>query len=142
MNNAGNNGLALVVVKHPVNGTAEAGEAICADVRRKLAGHKGPVCFFHDATGMENADHQYAECFRVLDRELADREVTAVCAIPALIPRIMALTVVKLSSKRWEVFKSREEAVEFLKGVGARRSATNEPVGSNVSVRTIIPEAA
>jgi len=139
----GRYGTALVIIKHPINGTGETGEAICVEVRRKLSGHRGPVCFFHDATDMTNADHAYAECFRVLDHEFSDRDVTFVCAIPSLVPRIMALTVIKPSSRRWEVFRTRDEAVEYLGSLGATHSETNEPVGMNVTVRNIkSPKAA
>jgi len=127
----------LVIVKHPENGVAENGKEICDQIRKKLKGSTGPVCLFHDATGMINANAGYAGAFKDLDKDISDRVVEVVCAIPGSIPRMMAHTVAMFSSKKWKIFKERPEAVEYLnlKGYGLKEAdlASSE----SVSIKTI-----
>jgi len=108
----------LVVVRHPKDGHTENGKAICNEVISKLARCRGPVCVFHDATRMEAANPGYAGAFKELDRELSERTTEVVCVVPRLVPRIMALTVAKLSSRKWTIFTTITEAFLYLSKMG------------------------
>ncbi|MBI5657184.1 MAG: hypothetical protein HZC44_10400 [Geobacter sp.] len=113
-------GTTLVIIRHPEKGNAENGKSICGDIRSLIGRNGGPVCLFHDATGMVTANSDYAAEFKKLDREIAGRVVEVVCAIPRSIPRMMAHTVAMLSDKSWSIFKSKEEALAHLNGRGFR----------------------
>lgn len=122
--------VALVVIRHPAHGDAVNGKTIRNDVLKKLAGHRGPVCFFHDAQDMESADHDYAEEFKTLEAALAGRVRDTVCVIPLLVPRIMALTVAKATGRVWSIYKTKEEAAEHLHRNGVDVSGLRLYAGS------------
>jgi hypothetical protein len=108
----------LIIVKHSEKGDAENGKTMCDAIRKKTAGTNGPLCLYHDATDMANANAGYAGEFKKLDKDLADRVVEVVCAIPGSIPRMMAHTVAMFSSKKWSIFKDRAEAIKYLNAAG------------------------
>ncbi|HEX8822814.1 MAG TPA: hypothetical protein VF794_23005 [Archangium sp.] len=101
----------LMMVKHPEQGDEVNGKALCDEIRKALKLHAtGTVCFFHDGTGMVNARIGYANAFKELDRELAERVTEVVCATPGPIPRMMLYTVATLSKRSWSIFRTRAEA--------------------------------
>ncbi len=100
----------LVLVKHPAHGDEFNGKALCDEIRRLLRNQQGTLCFFHDGTGMVNARIGYANAFKELDRDLADRLTEVVCAVPGPIPRMMAYTVATIAQKPWTIFRTRAEA--------------------------------
>jgi len=125
----------LVIIKHPEKGDADSGRAICDKIRRKVEGTAGPVCIYHDATGMLNADSGYAGEFKQLDKDLSGRVVEIVCAIPGSIPRMMAHTVAMFSSKKWSIFKERGEAIRYLNLRGYSISDMDVENAEEVSVK-------
>jgi hypothetical protein len=100
----------MVVIKHPEQGDELNGKALCNQIRQLLKNQPGTFCFFHDGTGMVNARIGYANAFKELDRELADRTTEVVCAIPGPIPRMMVYTVATIAEKPWTIFRTRAEA--------------------------------
>lgn len=100
----------LVLIKHPEHGDEVNGKVLCEQIRQLVRHHPGTLCFFHDGTGMVNARIGYANAFKELDRELAERLTEVVCAIPAPIPRMMAYTVATIAQKPWTIFRTRAEA--------------------------------
>ena len=108
----------LVVIRHPEKGDEVNGKAICDEIRIKVAPTSGPVCIYHDASGMVTANAAYAGEFKKLDKDLSDRVAEIVCAIPGSIPRMMAHTVAMFSNKKWSIFKDKEEALDRLNTMG------------------------
>ena len=127
----------LVIVNHPKIGDSENAISICGEIRKKLAGVAGTVCFFHDASSMENACIGYAENFRKLDRELAERTRIVICAIPNLVPRVMARTVSSVSTRKWDILRSKEEAVKHLAQIGIALSNVVLPASGAVSIVSV-----
>ncbi|MBI5189626.1 MAG: hypothetical protein HZA22_02975 [Nitrospirae bacterium] len=135
-------GAALVVVRHPADGRTGNGRDICDTIKAKLRGHRGKVYIFHDATDMQVADIGYAKAFQCLDKDLLGFSVHIVCVIPSLVPRVMALTVVKASPHDWSIFKTFGEAERHLAARGVKLSGMWSG-RENVVVRTInMPQAA
>jgi hypothetical protein len=128
----------LIIVKHPEKGDAENGKTVCGEIRHKIAGSSGPLCLYHDATGMATANAGYAGEFKKLDKDLADRVVEVVCAIPGSIPRMMAHTVAMFSSKKWSIFKERAEAIKYLNAAGYALTEEEITKAETVSVKEMV----
>lgn len=112
------NSRGLLTVLHPAVGNVEQGKEMCDKIRRRLAGSSMSFCIFHDATSMQTANRQYATAFKELDKEISERVVEIVCAVPGPIPRMMAQTVAMFSQKKWKIFKERTEAEQYVKSKG------------------------
>ena len=130
-------GTNLVIIRHPQKGDAENGKAICDEIRKKLSGGSEPVCLFHDATGMATANTGYAAAFKELDKEISERVIEAVCAIPGSIPRMMAHTVAMFSEKKWSIFKTRQESEEYLKSKGYSVADVSHPADGPVGLKKL-----
>jgi hypothetical protein len=129
----------LLMVNHPEYGDEHNGQEVCDEIRRKLRNQPGPICFFHDAVGMVNAKIGYANAFKALDRELADRVTEVVCAVPGSIPRMMAYTVAMFSRKTWSIFRSREEAALHMRLRGYLDEEYQRPFEGRVYLRVLEP---
>jgi hypothetical protein len=127
----------LVFVKHPEHGDELNGKALCEQIRQLVKSHPGTVCFFHDATGMVNARIGYANAFKELDRELAERMTEAVCAIPAPIPRMMAYTVATIAQKPWTIFRTRAEAELHMRMRGYPLVEYTQPLEGTLKLRVL-----
>ena len=127
----------LAIVKHPPKGDADNGKAICSKILVKLGNSVGPVCLYHDATNMETANTGYAGAFKELDKQIAERVVEVVCAIPGSIPRMMAHTVAMFSSKKWSIFKERAEAIRYLNSMGYTLTEDERIKAEDVSIKVL-----
>jgi hypothetical protein len=127
----------LVMVKHPEQGDETNGKALCEEIRRALKHHPGSVCFFHEASGMTNARIGYANAFKELDRELAERVTEVVCAIPGPIPRMMLYTVATLSTLPWSIFRTRMEADFHMRMRGYLSTDYQSPIEGSVLLRML-----
>ncbi len=127
----------FIIVRHPEKGNGENGRIICKKILGKLADIDGPICFFHDAMDMATANTGYAGAFKDLDKALAKRTSEIVCAIPGVMPRMMAQTVAMVSSKKWKIFKDREEALGYLSGMGYTLSASEFKTLGDVTLRIV-----
>lgn len=127
----------LAIVKHPKKGDADIGKAICARIRQKLKESEGPVCIYHDATGMSTANIGYAGAFKELDLEISERVVEVVCAIPGSIPRMMAHTVAMFSSKKWSIFTTRMDAIKHLNAMGYALTEDEIIKAEDVSIKVL-----
>jgi hypothetical protein len=127
----------LVMVKHPEQGDEANGKALCEEIRRALKHHLGSVCFFHEASGMTNARIGYANAFKELDRELAERVTEVVCAIPGPIPRMMLYTVATLSTLPWSIFRTRMEADFHMRMRGYLSTDYQAPIEGSVLLRML-----
>jgi hypothetical protein len=117
----------LVLIKHPAQGDELNGKALCAQIRQLVKNQQGTLCFFHEGTEMVNARIGYANAFKELDRELANRETEVVCAIPAPIPRMMIYTVATIAQKPWTIFRTRAEADLHMRMRGYLASDYGQP---------------
>ena len=127
----------LAIVKHPLKGDADNGKVICSKILTKLSTSEGPVCIYHDATNMETANIGYAGAFKDLDRQIAERVVEVVCAIPGSIPRMMAHTVAMFSSKKWSIFTSRADAIKYLNAMGYALTEEEISKSEDVSIKVL-----
>lgn len=112
------NSRGLLTVVHPAVGDAEKRKELCNKIRRSLARSNISLCIFHDATSMKTANTQYAAAFKELEKDISERVVEIVCAIPGSIPRMMAHTVAMFSKKKWTILKERAEAGQYIKSKG------------------------
>jgi hypothetical protein len=122
----------LVMVKHPEQGDDANGKALCDELRKVLKLQPGTFCFFFDGTGMTNARIGYANAFKDLDRELAERVTEVVCAIPGPIPRMMLYTVATMSKRPWHIFRTRTEAEMHMRMRGYPGADYREPLEESV----------
>jgi hypothetical protein len=122
----------LVMVKHPEQGDDVNGKALCDEIRKLLKTQPGTFCFFFDGTGMVNARIGYANAFKDLDRELAERVTEVVCAIPGPIPRMMLYTVATMSKRPWNIFRTRAEAEMHMRMRGYLGAEHREPLEESV----------
>jgi hypothetical protein len=127
----------LVMVKHPEQGEELNGKALCDEIRKLLKAQPGTFCFFFDGTGMVNARIGYANAFKELDRELAERVTEVVCVIPAPIPRMMLYTVATMSKRPWNIFRTRTEAETHMRMRGYVGSDYREPLEESVRLRVL-----
>ncbi|HSP80906.1 MAG TPA: hypothetical protein VLQ93_20430 [Myxococcaceae bacterium] len=129
----------LVMVNHPEHGDEHNGKEVCDEIRRLLEGQPGAICFFHDAAEMVNAKIGYANAFKALDKELAERVTEVVCSVPASIPRMMAYTVAMFSRKTWSIFRSREDAELHMRQRGYLDDEYQQPSPGRVCLRVLKP---
>jgi hypothetical protein len=127
----------LVLIKHPEQGDELNGKALCDQIRQLVKNQPGTLCFFHDGTGMVNARIGYANAFKELDRELANRETDVVCAIPAPIPRMMIYTVATMAQKPWTIFRTRTEADLHMRMRGYSASDYGQPFEETLKLRVL-----
>ena len=127
----------LVMVKHPEQGDDINGKALCDEIRQALKHQQGTFCFFYDGMGMVNARIGYANVFKELDRELADRVTEVVCAIPGPIPRMMAYTVATLSRNSWTIFRTLQEAELHMRMRGYGVIDLHQPLTRRVELRVL-----
>lgn len=128
--------ITLIVIKHPDKGEAGNGKTICDEVRAKISGSTGQIVLMHNATGMQTANSAYAAEFKQLDKDVAERVIEIIAAIPGSIPRMMAHTVAMFSDKSWSIFKDLAEAVTYLGSKGFPVSAAQLDTGDKVTVVT------
>jgi len=115
-------GTAVIVVNHPEYGNGLKGMIICNQVKQLLRECKGPLCFFHDASEMVSASLEYLTALMDIRGDLAGRDVCVVCAVPRFTKRIMLYMLSKFSRRKWKIFKSRQNAVDYLTLMGADNS--------------------
>ncbi|HEX9861547.1 MAG TPA: hypothetical protein VGB23_10100 [Nitrospirota bacterium] len=127
----------LVIIRHPEKGEEANGKSVCNEIRKMVSGSGKPLCLLHDATNMSTANAAYASAFKDLDRDIAGRLVEVVCAIPGSIPRMMAHTVAMFSDKDWAIFKSLQEALDYLKTKGFAVTAQEVAGAGAVSVKSL-----
>jgi len=126
----------VIIVKHPEKGDEINGKQICDKIRQTIKGASGEVCLFHDASGMSLANPAYAGEFKDLDRDIKPRVGEVVCAIPGSIPRMMAHTVAMFSDKDWSIFKSVDDALDYLRNKGFRISDDDIKSVEEVGLKT------
>lgn len=124
----------LVMIIHQEKGDGASGKAVCDKVRTMVAGGRNPICLFHDAMAMTTANAGYAGEFKLLDKDINDRLVEVVCAIPGSIPRMMAHTVAMFSDKDWSIFKTMPEALAYLYSKGYSLTEGDIARSADVSV--------
>lgn len=127
----------LVVIKHPEQGDEFNGKALCDQIRQLLKNQPGTCCFFHDGTGMVNARIGYANAFKELDRELADRTTEVVCAMPGPIPRMMVYTVATIAQKPWTIFRTFAEAEMHMRMRGYVATDYTQPFEGMLNLRLL-----
>jgi len=127
----------LVLLKHPEHGDALNGKALCDQIRQLLKNQPGTVCFFHDGLEMVNARIGYANAFKELDRELAERTTEVVCAIPGPIPRLLLYTVAPIAEKPWSIFRTRPEAEMHMRMCGYASTDYTQPFEGMLKLRLL-----
>lgn len=127
----------MVLIKHPEQGDELNGKALCDQIRQLLKNQPGTVCFFHDGLGMANARIGYANAFKELDRELAERTTEVVCAIPGPIPRMMLYTVATIAEKPWTIFRTRPEAEMHMRMRGYDAADYTQPFEGPLKLKVL-----
>ncbi|MCC6521946.1 MAG: hypothetical protein IT373_04735 [Polyangiaceae bacterium] len=124
----------LLVIRHRGAGEPSDGHAVCDEIRKHTAGIGSRLVVFHDATEMTSATAGYALAFKRLDAALAPQVDLYVCAIPGMIPRMMAHTVAIVSPRDWRIFDAAAPALALLRERGFHLAAEPPGGGERVSL--------
>lgn len=105
----------LIEVSHTGEGTEAAARTLVEHIRTKLAeAPEGRIALFHDATGLESANQDYATVFAALMRSMPKGRVLQVAAVPKAWMRVLAKTAAVLGGLEMHIFKTGDEARAYL----------------------------